>query len=56
MANYFKIIDEANFQILELIDKYVISPSQYFPIYGFSKINKKIKCEEKLKKQQKDKI
>lgn len=56
IANYFKIIDESNSQILSLIDKYSISTSQYFPIYGFSTINKAISCSDKLKRQQDNKI
>lgn len=56
MANYFKIIDESNSQILALIDKYKLQKSQYFPIFGFSKINTEIESTEKLKAQQKDKL
>lgn len=52
MSNYFNIIDESNSQILTLIDHYQIQSTQYFPIFGFSIVNDKIKCVEKLKKQQ----
>ncbi|WP_288222478.1 SIR2 family protein [uncultured Clostridium sp.] len=52
MANYFKIIDESNSQILTLIDKYNIQESQYFPIFGFSSINPDIQSASKLKSQQ----
>lgn len=52
MANYFKILDESNKQILTLIDKYTIQNAQYFPIYGFSKINDSIDSSEKLKQLQ----
>ncbi len=52
LANYFNIIDESNSQILVLIDKYIIQPAQYFPIYGFSIINPNIQNTEKLKTQQ----
>lgn len=53
MSNYFNIIDESNSQVIALVDKYNISRSQYFPIFGFSKIFPDLKCAEKLKKQQK---
>lgn len=56
MGNYFDIIDESNFQILELIDKYTIQNNQFFPIYGFSLINRGIGKVEQLKKQQKRKL
>lgn len=52
MANYFKILDESNKQILTLIDKYIIQNAQYFPIYAFSKINDSIDSSEKLKQLQ----
>ncbi|ENW3566464.1 SIR2 family protein, partial [Neisseria gonorrhoeae] len=38
MSNYFKIIEEENSQLLKLIDKHSIASTQYFPIYGFSRI------------------
>ncbi len=53
MANYFKILEESNHQILVLIDKYKLQSTQYFPIYGFSSINEEIEATERLKKQQK---
>lgn len=56
LSNYFKIIDESNSQILNLIDKYKIQSSQYFAIFGFSKINAEIKSSAKLKKQQENNI
>ncbi|MBU5317651.1 SIR2 family protein [Clostridium bornimense] len=56
MVNYFKIIDESNFQILTLVDKFKINKQQFFPIYGFSKINENIKCKDVLKEQQKNKL
>lgn len=52
MVNYFKIMEESNHQILFLIDKYQIQSSQYFPIFGFSKIKSDIKISDKLKEQQ----
>lgn len=56
ISNYFKIIDEANSQLLELINKYKIQSSQYFPIYGFNSICDKIETAEVLKKQQMEKL
>ena len=56
MKNYFDIIEEENNQVLELVDKIMIQSSQYFPIYGFSLIDSKIKRTEQLKKQQKEKL
>ncbi len=52
LSNYFKIIDESNKQLLFLIDKYNIQSTQYFPIFGFEKINSELKTTEKLKQQQ----
>ena len=52
IASYFKIIDESNYQFLNLIDKILISETQYFPIYGFAKINSNISCANRLKMQQ----
>ncbi|GIM53004.1 hypothetical protein CAPN004_20340 [Capnocytophaga cynodegmi] len=52
LANYFNIIRKSNSQILELIDKYKIQSAQYFPIFGFSRINPNIQSASKLKKQQ----
>lgn len=56
ISNYFKIIEEANVQLLSLIDKLSINPAQYFPIFGFSKINPKIKNTIELKENQKSNI
>jgi hypothetical protein len=52
ISNYFKIIEEANVQLLSLIDKLNINSSQYFPVYGFSKINSTIKNATELKENQ----
>jgi hypothetical protein len=52
LSNYFKIIDESNTQLLNLIDKYKIQSTQYFPIFGFEKINSDLKATAKLQKQQ----
>lgn len=56
ISNYFKILDESNFQILTLIDKYTIQKNQYFPIFGFSKINDSIAQIPHLKKLQKENL
>jgi len=56
ISNYFKIIEEANVQLLSLIDKLSIYSAQYFPIFGFSKINTKIKNASELKNNQKNNI
>ncbi len=56
IANYFKIIDEANAQILSLVDKYTIPKTQYFPIFGFSLINTHLTTADALKVKQRDKI
>lgn len=56
MVNYFSVIEEADEQRLSLIDKYKINTAQYFPIYGFCKINQKIEHEATLKKNQDAKI
>lgn len=56
MENYFKIIDESNHQLLSLIDKHKIQKNQYFPIFGFSAIQKGLECSGLLKDMQKEKI
>lgn len=56
LGDYFNIIEESNAQILELIDKYVIQPSQYFPMFGFSKINENIESAKRLKSQQENNL
>lgn len=56
MSNYFKIIEEEDSQILGLLNKQKITSTQYFPIYGFSKICTEIIEENRLKTQQKSKL
>ncbi|VEE05696.1 SIR2 family protein [Neisseria animalis] len=56
MSNYFKIIEEEDSQILSLINKQKITSTQYFPIYGFSRICAEITEENRLKEQQKYKL
>lgn len=54
--NYFKILEEANNQLLKLVDKYQINSNQYFPIFAFSKICPDIEKAETLKSQQVKKL
>lgn len=56
IADYFKIIEESNYQLLELIDKMTIQRSQFFPIFEFSKINPSIEKIASLKKNQEKKV
>ena len=56
MAKYFSIIEEENSQILQPIDKIRIQANQYFPMYGFDKVNSYIDSSDKLKTQQVKKI
>jgi hypothetical protein len=56
MANYFKIIEESNAQLLALINKQRIQSAQYFPVFGFSKIFDEIENIETLKEQQIGKV
>ncbi len=53
IQNYFTIIDESNSAILSLINKQKIVDTQYFPIYGFSRICDDIHNVDHLKKIQK---
>ncbi|MCK9372167.1 MAG: SIR2 family protein [Sulfuricurvum sp.] len=52
IADYFKIISDENSQLLSLIDKQTVSKNQYFPIYGFYKINQKITRYSEFKENQ----
>ena len=54
--NYFKIVEESNSQLLELIDKYQISANQYFPIFAFNSICPNIHRAKELKEQQTRKL
>ncbi|WP_043116167.1 SIR2 family protein [Pseudacidovorax intermedius] len=56
MANYFAVIEEANSHVIGLIDKYKIQTSQFFPMYGFAKINPRVALAENLKSQQRLKL
>ncbi|MFM2055703.1 MAG: hypothetical protein RLY71_88 [Pseudomonadota bacterium] len=52
IKNYFNIIDEENHQLISLIDKMVIPTRNFFPIFGFNKINKNLKKAGSLREQQ----
>lgn len=56
ISNYFKIIEEENEQILLLINKFNITKQQFFPIFGFHKIQPEINEAQCLKEQQVRKI
>lgn len=56
ISNYFKILEESNYQLLELINKQKIQSSQFFPVFGFSKVCTTLKDEERLKEQQRSKV
>lgn len=56
ILEYFQIIEENNFQILDTIDKQTISKNQYFPVFAFSQINNNIEKSKKLKENQLKKI
>jgi len=53
---YFEIIETQNEKVLNIIDHLPPQTTQFFPIYGFSTINKNIRICEKLKEQQKEKL
>lgn len=56
MKNYFKIIEEANTQLIALLNKQTISNSEHFPIYAFSFICPELENVETYKSRQLDKI
>lgn len=56
IAKYFIIMDESNFQLVTLIDKFKIEEKHYFPIFGFSKLNEGIKCADRLQSNQRRNI
>ena len=56
MSNYFSIIDEANTQLLKLINKINIVCTQWFPIFGFHEVCTEIEKAETLKAQQLSKL
>ncbi|HHQ4525525.1 TPA: SIR2 family protein [Aeromonas veronii] len=56
MVNYFTIIDEANGQLLETLNKQTIQANQFFPIYAFGEICPRLNRVDELKIQQKEKV
>ena len=56
IQNYFTIIEESNAAMLELLNKQSIPKNQYFPVFAFATISKKINDIRKLKKMQEDKL
>lgn len=52
MSNYFDIIDEANVQLLTLINEINIASTQWFPIFGFHRVCPDIAKAQALKVQQ----
>lgn len=56
IQNYFKIVDEANSQLISLLNKQVISTCERFPVFAFSSICENLINEEKYKNRQVDKI
>ncbi|MFB0980267.1 MAG: SIR2 family protein [Alteromonadaceae bacterium] len=56
MKNYFLIVEEANSQLIELLNKQTIQSGQFCPIYAFSLICPNLERVELLKEQQKNKI
>lgn len=53
-GKYFYFIENNDKQAISLIDKQKIQNNQYFPIFGFNKINNKLDSADKLKEQQID--
>lgn len=56
IANYFSVMDESNYQLIKLINKYTIQTSQWFPIFGFYSICQEVNEASRLKIQQESKI
>lgn len=56
MSNYFKIIEESNFQLLKVINKQRVQSNQFFPIFSFSQICSEIEKSDFLKDQQRSKL
>ncbi|MBD2816171.1 SIR2 family protein [Xenorhabdus sp. Flor] len=52
MQNYFKIVEESNKQLIELLNKQTIQSSQYLPIFAFSNICPNLESIQKYKDQQ----
>ena len=56
MSAYFRIIEEADSQLLSLIDRMSIPKTNFFPVYGFGQIYPEMKDIEIKKQYQKDKV
>ncbi|EIX9026441.1 SIR2 family protein [Klebsiella aerogenes] len=56
MQDYFKIVEEANKQLIILLNKQKIQSSQFFPIFAFSEICPELDNVEIYKKQQISKL
>jgi hypothetical protein len=56
MINYFKIIEESNHQLLKLVEKHKIQRNQFFPIFGFYRIQPEIPNFDQLREIQMGKI
>ncbi|EBS7635960.1 SIR2 family protein [Salmonella enterica] len=56
MQNYFKIVDEANTQLIALLNKQTIGNHEHFPIYAFSAICPELENTVAAKERQLDKI
>lgn len=49
MLNYFKLIEESNEQLLKLIEKHKIQKNQFFPVFGFYRIQPNLSNYNQLK-------
>ncbi|EPB9578544.1 SIR2 family protein, partial [Escherichia coli] len=56
MQDYFKIVEEANKQLIILLNKQKIQSSQFFPIFAFSEICPELDNIEMYKDQQINKL
>ncbi|CAM3488316.1 hypothetical protein XNC1_3423 [Xenorhabdus nematophila ATCC 19061] len=56
MQNYFKIVEESNKQLIELLNKQTIQASQYLPIFAFSNICPELENVQQYKNQQISKL
>ncbi|HBT5783524.1 TPA: SIR2 family protein, partial [Klebsiella pneumoniae] len=56
MQDYFKIVEEANKQLIILLNKQKIQSSQFFPIFAFSEICPELDNIELYKDQQRRKL
>ncbi|MGP0887315.1 SIR2 family protein, partial [Serratia sp. CY74308] len=52
IQNYFKIVDEANIQLISLLNKQKVTSSEYFPIYAFSSICNRLSNVKEYKNRQ----